>query len=216
LSTNKYKIALITGRAFPWVQDQFIKIKKWPIKIPIYLEHSLVSFVNDQLSISEIGKKFIENYETQIIDRVDLLLKEKFFRFIKTKLTNPEPGLDYIWEDKLAMISIVTTNENPNPTPIQRIVDEVIQQLQLQNEIKIGYHHLGVDILPRDTSKRTAANHAQGILDPKNAINKWICFGDNISDKEMTLAKPKISEFVYTENASQDVLDYLYQNNYTD
>ena len=72
-------------------------------------------------------------------------------------------------------------------------------------------HHLGIDLLPSNSSKRIAALEAKKILDPNNDMEKWLIFGDSKYDREMCQAFPdKKTEFILTrDGASLDVLRKL-------
>lgn len=83
--------------------------------------------------------------------------------------------------NKLVQLSIAS-NSNFSPARVHEICENA--WYSFKNQVRILYHHLGVDFIPLNWSKAKATEHfIKGLAEGKFI---WLVFGDNESDLEMT------------------------------
>ena len=210
LKQQSVSIALISGRAYAWVQHFLLDSSKILLQdIPIFMEYGLTSYVNGSFNVTQKAKNFRDEFFFPIISSIKQICVENNVFFELT------PYIDYpshgsLWlELKHGMISIIS-NKLVSTELVHKMLEIAINEYS--DNVRILKHHLGFDILPKGWSKEKAAIEAYRILDPLQDIQIWYIFGDNESDREM--CKPfNNSVFVDTKiGASETTIRYLKEN----
>jgi HAD superfamily hydrolase (TIGR01484 family) len=214
LNQNNIKFSLITGRAYPWVNKFLLLEYKERLKnIPIFLEYGLVSSINNNLIISEKGRKFREDLFEPIIGSINDQANQLDIYFESTSFVD-YPNHGSLWlEEKNCMISIAS-NKFITAEEVQNLVENAIHNYK--NSVRFVKHHLGCDILPKGWSKEQAAIESYNLLDPEKKIENWFVFGDNESDREMcqpfsnsTFIDTKIGASNTTTRSLKNIFSFL-------
>lgn len=210
LQLSNIKLALISGRAYPWVEMFLLRQFKTALEnIPIFMEYGLTSYVQGKLQVSKKAKEFRDEFFFAIMSSIKQTCQEhEIFFELKPSVDYPSHGSLFL-EQKNGMISILS-NTNISTETVHNLVELSVQDFK--DDIRILKHHLGIDILPKGWGKEQAAIQAYFLLDPKKEIHDWFVFGDNESDREM--CKPlSIATFVDTKiGASEKTISYIKGN----
>lgn len=210
LKHQNIPLALISGRAYPWVQQFLLDpFKNFLEEIPIFMEYGLTSYVNGSFHISQNAKDFRDEFFFPIMSSIKQTCLENDIFFELT------PYIDYpvhgsLWlELKHGMISIIS-NKLVSTEQVHILLEQAMDEYT--NDVRLLKHHLGFDIIPKGWGKEKAASEAFKILDPQQKIQNWFIFGDNESDREM--CNPFLeSTFVDTKiGASETTSKFLSEN----
>ncbi|MFW9992693.1 MAG: hypothetical protein ACFFD4_11655 [Candidatus Odinarchaeota archaeon] len=198
LFENNHPVALITGRSIGWVRENVFVTYPDQLPFPVFMEYGWLWWSK--------GKLYMENSE----------FREKMSPFLRTLerraasegiIYHPEPRSSSpadggMWnEDKQVMVSIAA-NYNAPKDKVHSLIRGFINDLDIPPH-RVVLHHLGLDILPADSSKKAAALNGRNLLDPKHQVKEWFVFGDSKSDKEMVEAFDPATEEVQFINTSK-------------
>jgi HAD superfamily hydrolase (TIGR01484 family) len=185
---KNFPIGLVTGRSVEWVRNHFFNHVNDTLKeyIPIFGEFGLVNFYHGKKNRKRIDKETRNLLKT---------VKQKCCETI-CEYRELEPYEDYVqpserklWiEPKEIMITFRTLPLYGITTEkLMKIIEPIVEEYA--NELKVIPNPYAVDILPVNTSKKTAAEKAIRTLDKEKAVTKWYAFGDSETDQEMGYAK---------------------------
>lgn len=211
IRNEKHAIAFITGRSYAFMLET----------VPIIIDNDYLCFfeygwcvryTNKTYGVNMKAKSWRETILKDLFNVITEVSNSLGFPFSdKEHILAPENGSMWI-ESKETMVSIASNTLVSN-LDVHKIMELVIPKIftDKENIPKINYHHLGLDIMMPDTSKKFGAIKARDILDPNDEVSRWFVFGDSYYDEEMCLAFEKDkSYFVNTKkNASEDVLKKL-------
>ncbi len=203
----KHPLAFITGRSKCWLDEQFIQHinQENQLIAPIFMEYGLVYLYQNKLTITDKGLVFREKIYPHLLSYIEEESKKLGYYFEqKTYCNFPAHGSLWI-EKKYTMLSIAS-NRDIEPMQVHLMIEKL--PLALKNQVRIVKHHLGIDILPKGTSKSDAVQTFLKFNLSQN-IDTWYVFGDNPSDKEMTNPLSKWRYFDTKENASEDTKKFL-------
>lgn len=191
-------IALVTGRSSFYLEEEFSQISfEYGFKLPIYIEFGLLKFQNTELMREDYCPEFNDERERFLTDFRDLAEKLGVHMVEGEHVQYPESG---IWREKKHVMSSVISNHDTPPSTIHKIAKELMDRSSYS--IRLLNHPLGIDVLPKDWSKRNPArtfssNYQNGF--------EWYIFGDNKSDAEMAEVVPSSSFFSTREFGSKSV-----------
>lgn len=204
-----YRVAFATGRSWCWIKDNLVN--PFPLnffdQIPIFLEYGLVYWWCKDLNFVSEGIYFRKNLIPAIIANIATIVNAKDILFYPDKVWCDYPDHGSLWiEDKDAMLSIAA-NKNISTEEVHTIVRELSSAIKA--DVRIIYHHLGVDILPIGWSKSKAAYKCKELLDYENKVDLWYVFGDNTSDKEMCIPFDKVLFIDTKVGASKTTIKWI-------
>ncbi|MHA1168691.1 MAG: hypothetical protein ACTSRU_12765 [Candidatus Hodarchaeales archaeon] len=181
---HRHPVALITGRSMGWVSENVLDTIDQPIMFPIFMEYGWLWFWKGKLNIMD---NTFRDDMNPFFDKLKESASEQGIGYCSEKVSK-SPDTGYMWnEDKKVMISIAANTLVP-AKKVHEVIKAVLVTLKDIPPYRLVPHHLGIDILPRDSSKKNAALHAREILDKNKLVKKWFIFGDSESDTEMVKA----------------------------
>jgi HAD superfamily hydrolase (TIGR01484 family) len=204
IQRKNWPIAFVTGRAYPFVKKTAPKLMEYLC----FFEYGATWIHNGKHFVKPSEKEWREKEIVKLREKIkEICLKEKVPLTTEELVMAPKDGGMWI-EKKETMIS-VASNTLVEVSEVQRIVMKAVEELEIK-KVRINKHHLGIDLIPEDRSKKEGAEEARKIMDPDKKVSKWFVFGDSDYDKEMVQAfNEEEVEFVLTEKASEDVLRKL-------
>lgn len=197
-------IAFVTGRSDGWLKQHYKTQNRLNyLKIPTYIEFGLVLLHRCTLEFQQSGTDFLP-----IRDRyIDLLKQEaedENIYFETDRWYDDYPSHGSIWvEQKHIQLSIAANSD----VSTEQLHDLVRSAWKEKNSARVLFHHLGVDVIPKQWSKARATEHF--IRDLEEEQYDWYVFGDNESDREMVKGLSSVTFVSTTKTASTQVRSTL-------
>jgi len=202
-------LALVTGRSDGWLRKHYQASERTEYyQFPTYLEFGLVYMRHGQILIQHDAEEFLR-IRSQLIQALSHTCEQENIYFESEKTYHDYPDHDSLWiETKHVQLSIAA-NTGISPDKVHQLCQT--SWSKFQDQVRILYHHLGVDVIPRNWSKKEATRHFIADLDQSQF--QWVVFGDNESDQEMMEGLDQV-EFVSTKDeASTKVRAFLQSRN---
>ncbi|TET30703.1 MAG: HAD-IIB family hydrolase [Candidatus Heimdallarchaeota archaeon] len=183
-----FPIGLITGRSVQWVRNYFFNHINDTLKeyIPIFGEFGLVNWYRGKKVRKRISKELRELLRNVKQECSEAICE---YRELEPYEDFVQPDQRKLWiEPKEIMITFRTLPLYGLTTEkLLRNIEPIVKEYA--NELKIIPNPYAIDILPIETSKKTAAEKAIRTLDKEKVVTKWYSFGDSETDREMSYAK---------------------------
>jgi len=200
-------VAMVTGRSDGWLRKQYHQLQRLDyLSIPTYIEFGLAWIDNGEIRFQEQGTAF-QQVRQQFIDLLEDYTSRQDIYFEPQTWYHDFPDHGSLWvEEKHIQLSIAANRQVPT-SQVHQIARQAWQGFE--QDARILYHHLGVDVIPANWSKAEATRHFTRQL--AEADYHWYVFGDNTSDQEMLQGLTHAEFISTTKQASTTVWEFLNQ-----
>ena len=206
LLSNGVPVALVTGRALPWVVERVVTPLTNLIEDKSILDRF---FVSGEFGASQIRWKNGEAY--RLVDTT-ITLPEGLADELK-EATKPYKTTQHIDPDKETMVSIemndgLAVNEfKPEQLKLARELEGLLERYSPEGKFEIHIDRIATNIKNKSTNKRYAARQVNAWLSELKLLpHQYFAFGDSSSDREMAdelHAEGKSITFVFVGNEEE-------------